>query len=102
MDDQNKNLLLATGLSFLVIVGWFLLFPPEPPVPVLEAPTAAQIAQTPSLGATPLQAQATPVVTTIAAAPRLEIATPELMGTISTLGGRIDDLSLRNYNVSLA
>ena len=24
MDDQNKNLILATVLSFLVIVGWFI------------------------------------------------------------------------------
>ena len=31
MDDQNKNLLLATGLSFLVLIGWMLLFPPEAP-----------------------------------------------------------------------
>ena len=29
MDDNNKNLLLATGLSFLVIFVWFILFPPE-------------------------------------------------------------------------
>ena len=31
MDDQNRNLILATALSFLVILGWFLLFPPPPP-----------------------------------------------------------------------
>ena len=24
MDDQNKNLILATALSFLVLLGWFL------------------------------------------------------------------------------
>jgi len=30
MDDQNKNLLLATSLSFLVLLGWMLMFPPEP------------------------------------------------------------------------
>ena len=30
MDEQNKNLLLATSLSFLVLLGWMLLFPPEP------------------------------------------------------------------------
>ncbi len=29
MDDNNKNLLLATGLSFMVIFVWFILFPPE-------------------------------------------------------------------------
>ena len=28
MDDQNKNLILATALSFLVILVWFALFPP--------------------------------------------------------------------------
>ena len=34
MDDQNKNLILATALSFIVILVWFVLFPPpeEPPV----------------------------------------------------------------------
>ena len=31
MDDQNKNLILATALSFLVIVVWFALFPPPEP-----------------------------------------------------------------------
>ncbi len=30
MDDQNKNLLLATALSFLVLIIWMFLFPPEP------------------------------------------------------------------------
>ena len=36
MDDQNKNLLLATSLSFLVLLGWMLMFPPEP---IEEAPS---------------------------------------------------------------
>ena len=29
MDDQSRNLILATALSFLVILAWFFLFPPE-------------------------------------------------------------------------
>ena len=29
MDEQNKNLIFATVLSFLVILVWFWLFPPE-------------------------------------------------------------------------
>jgi YidC/Oxa1 family membrane protein insertase len=34
MDDQNKNLILASVLSFIVIVVWFVMFPPpEPPAP---------------------------------------------------------------------
>lgn len=31
MDDQSKNLILATALSFIVIVAWFFFFPPEDP-----------------------------------------------------------------------
>ena len=38
MDDQNKNLLLATSLSFLVLLGWMLMFPPEP----IEEPPSEQ------------------------------------------------------------
>ena len=33
MDDQNKNLILATALSFIVILVWFVLFPPPEPTP---------------------------------------------------------------------
>ena len=40
MDDQNKNLILATALSFLVILVWFFLFPPEEPVTDPNAPAA--------------------------------------------------------------
>lgn len=48
MDDQNKNLILATALSFLVILVWFVLFPPpEPDVPLDAVPTTtAQDADT--------------------------------------------------------
>ena len=30
MDEQTKNLILATALSFLVLLTWMFLFPPEP------------------------------------------------------------------------
>ena len=38
MDDQNKNLILATALSFLVILVWFVLFPP-PETPQTRDPS---------------------------------------------------------------
>ena len=41
MDEQNKNLILATVLSFVVILGWFLLFPPPE-----TAPTTPETVQT--------------------------------------------------------
>ena len=45
MDDQSRNLILATALSFLVILAWFFLFPPEPPAPTTPAAEAAQDGQ---------------------------------------------------------
>jgi YidC/Oxa1 family membrane protein insertase len=111
MDDQNRNLILATALSFLVILVWFLLFPPPEPT---TDPNAVSIAEdggtgsqsaAPDLAVTPPPAQSgdAPDVSTAAAtaapenAPRLPIETPELSGSISLVGGRIDDLSLRAY-----
>ena len=32
MQDNNRNLILATVLSFLVILVWYTVFAPEPPV----------------------------------------------------------------------
>ena len=54
MDDQNKNLILATALSFLVILVWFLIFPPEEPVSDPNAPSeASQSEQAPEMAVTP-------------------------------------------------
>jgi YidC/Oxa1 family membrane protein insertase len=43
MDDQNRNLILATALSMVVILVWFVLFPP-PEVP--EDPNASPLTET--------------------------------------------------------
>jgi YidC/Oxa1 family membrane protein insertase len=58
-------------------------------------PTAADGASVPG-GAVPATDPAAP-----AAAPRLRIETPRLEGSISLVGGRIDDLQLKDYLVSL-
>lgn len=111
MDDQNKNLILATALSFAVILVWFLLFPPPEPVEdpndptVSESteesvdPSGAPIAATPQ--ADPSETNAAPSEPETADAPRLSIETGTLTGGISLLGGRIDQLSLKNYRQSL-
>ncbi len=107
MDDQNKNLILATVLSFLVILAWFTLFPPpepttDPNAPVATSETAGSPAAVTGSAET---AAAAPEIDTaaaaVAAAPRIAIETPRLSGSISLLGGRIDDLSLKDYKVSL-
>ena len=110
MDDQNKNLILATALSFLVILVWFVLFPPPEPnraeldLPPETATTVDGVAQNPSVAPTPGAAQdvaSTETPDPVEAAPRLDIDTPRVVGTISLQGGRIDDLSLKDYRVSI-
>ena len=125
MDDQNKNLLLATALSFAVIMTWFILFPPEePPADAVEGPVATEMAPSADLpgadGAAVPQAAATgdgdlpqadPVAGLPAAtadspepeaeAPRIQIDTPALTGSISLEGGRIDDLALLRHKETL-
>ncbi|KIC11655.1 insertase [Leisingera sp. ANG-M1] len=105
MDDQNKNLILATALSFLVILGWYTLFPPPEPE---QAPETA-ISETAPAGDTALapSASADAVAGTAAEeaeapqAPRVSIDTPRVTGSISLQGGRIDDLSLKDYRETL-
>ena len=111
MDEQNKNLILATALSFLVILVWFVMFPPEPPVETPNAPattsTVDGTALTPSASGTSSIAPPTPVTeaqareTALAEAVRISIDTPQLKGSISLTGGRLDDLSLKAYRETL-
>ncbi len=111
MDEQNKNLILATLLSFLVITVWLMLFPPQQPEPDLTVPSAAElsangetsvpIADAGNAGGptTTPTGQTDTAALALAEAPRITIETPELSGSISLLGGRIDDLRLKLYRV---
>ena len=108
--DDGKNLILAAVLSMLVVLGWFMLFPPAPPavdVPVEEqetgavpVPGAEGVAIAPGAeGATPGIGQTRPGALT--ADRRIEIATPAVTGSIRLKGARLDDLHLSDYRVSL-
>jgi len=107
MDEQNKNLILATVLSFLVVMVWFWLFPPEDPT-LAQLPPATEVTESGDIAA-PTADQATgnttaaAIDTTSAAvdAPRVTIETPELTGSLSLQGARIDDLSLLAYRETL-
>ncbi len=109
MDEQNKNLILATLLSFLVITIWMMLFPPQQPEPDLTVPDATELALPDEASPPPADnaaepaqgAQAPAIAPALAEAPRVIIETPELSGSISLLGGRIDDLQLKLYRVDL-
>ncbi len=107
MDDQNKNLILASVLSFLVILVWYGFFAPEPPavepsIPPTVEQTSSATPSAPASPATPAEAATKPAeqLATIDA-PRIAIETPRLSGSISLLGGRIDELSLKDYRETL-
>ncbi|EEE39037.1 60 kDa inner membrane insertion protein [Rhodobacteraceae bacterium KLH11] len=106
MDDQNKNLILATVLSFLVIIVWFVLFPPPEPTPGEEQAEIAVLegdeVQTPSASGTVGEVTAaTEEALPEEQAPRVQIDTPRLKGSLSLSGGRIDELFLKDYKVSI-
>ncbi len=104
MDDQNRNLILATVLSFGVILAWTTLFPPEN----LMTTTGNEVAVAAEDGTLPAADPVAPAATTptetatpVEEATRVPIATDELAGSISLLGGRIDDLALTQYRETL-
>ncbi|MGH1413980.1 MAG: membrane protein insertase YidC [Pelagimonas sp.] len=108
MDEQNKNLFLATALSFVVILVWFVLFPPpeEPPVdpnaPVIaegDVPTNNDLAAAPTAAPGSAPAQTAESADTVES-PRVSLNTDRLEGSISLIGGRIDDLRLKDYRVT--
>jgi len=121
MTDQ-KNTLLAIVLSALVLIAWQLYFglpqlekqkqiaqqqaeqhqqaaprtpPPQTGAPTQPAPGAAP--QAPAQPA-PIAPAATTRAAALAASPRVRIDTPDLAGSVSLKGARIDDLSLIKYH----
>ena len=101
MDDQNKNLILATALSLAVLIGWFALFPPPPP-PAVESEVGTVAPQVSAPSAT--EAVSSNTQQTVAEgidAPRVAIETPRVVGSISLQGGRIDQLALKDYRETL-
>ncbi|MFW8596264.1 membrane protein insertase YidC [Cribrihabitans neustonicus] len=105
MDDQNKNLILATALSFLVILGWYVVFPPPEPerAPETAISETAPESRAAAPSAAEAEADSVPAAESEAGgeAGRVAIETPRIKGSISLRGGRIDDLSLKDYRVSI-
>jgi len=112
MDDQNKNLILAVVLSGIVLLVWSMYFQP-PPAPINPElpPQTTQNADGSTVATPPSPATAdnttAPTVganthtENLNAAARIKIDTVELGGSISLLGGRIDDLNLKSYRETL-
>lgn len=111
MGDQ-KNLILAAVLSFLVIGLWeMFIIAPQREEMQRQAEIQAQIAQEQQIDGVPVPATdgglAGEVVAllkrddALAKTERVMIDAPRVDGSISLTGGRIDDLSLKDYNVTI-
>ena len=105
MNDQNKNLILASVLSFIVIITWFILFPPPEPV-TSDIENAQQQSEESELAPNADTAKA-PLIETgeteiAVEAERIQIENELLTGAISTQGGRIDQLSLKKYRNTIS
>ena len=106
MTQHTKNLLLAAALSlaFIGIWDYFYAFPQmdKQRAQMVEQQREAKL---PKLGAPEKNAVARPGKpiltrtreTALAESPRLAIDTRSISGSIALKGGRIDDISLKNY-----
>jgi YidC/Oxa1 family membrane protein insertase len=120
MEDQQKNLFIAIALTVLIMIGFQLfvlpLFEkPKPPAPVQTqtAPSATPPGNSPTAapGSAPTVPGAAPSAPTaaapksraevLAASPRIRIDTPKLHGSITLVGGHLDDLSLAAYHETI-
>ena len=107
---EQRNLILALALSVAILIGFQLLFPT--PAPVQQAappdrvdqvplqPDAAPGVATPSTPP-PRVTQPVPREQALAATRRVAIDSPRVRGSLSLVGGHIDDLSLRDYRETL-
>ena len=120
---ENRNMILAIVLSIAIILGYEFLFPtvqPAPQVTVEQATTTDTqtgnaTSDLPSVTGTTSGALPSPAVSAemasdiakagrddvLAASQRVAIHTDRLSGSISLVGGRIDDLSLLDYREEL-
>ncbi|MCB9955073.1 MAG: membrane protein insertase YidC [Parvularculaceae bacterium] len=107
---MDRNLILAVALSALVLIGWELFIngpqrealQAQRKVVAEQAQMTASPAAEPELGVTPVATEMT-VEEALAATPeRVEIDTPNFKGSINLVGGRIDDLLLKQYHEELS
>ncbi len=100
---DQKRLFLAIAISIAILLGFQVLVRPHMPQPLpQEAATGPASTETkPEAGkpAVPGGVVANAVPKEV---PRLKIAAPSMTGSISLLGGRIDDIVLNNYRETLA
>ncbi len=120
--ENNRNFILAIALSLAVLIGWqFLYMGPAQKARQQAIETARQAQQSQSVKTEAQQAPGSQALSpspavqvpsapvsalasreaAVSSSPRVKIDSPALIGSINLKGGRIDDLVLRNYTVSV-
>ena len=115
--DNQRNLLLAFGLSALLIFGWsfamdyFYPQPDQPPQTEATAPAAAESGTTTVAGdpgaldadaAEPTPAGPVDLTAALEDPNRVLIDTPRVAGSINLRGARIDDIVLKDYRETVS
>lgn len=110
--SEQRNLILAVVLSAGILFAWQAFFAPEivPPAEQQQTTDADGNVIPAPAGTVPGTISAPAVPVDLAAArqnaltqsERVTIDTPRLKGSIALTGGRLDDLSLLDYNETLA
>ncbi|MGK2870855.1 MAG: membrane protein insertase YidC [Alphaproteobacteria bacterium] len=127
MTEENRNLILAFSLSMLVLFGWFY-FVDRPRVEAEQAQMQVTAQQPPASAQQPAGSDVSGVprpdaipsdvtggkgtdiagapvasrAVMLARAPRIPIDNGQVHGSISLLGGRLDDLTLADYNETVS
>ena len=117
--DQQRNLLLAVVLSMAVLLGWQMFYAAPrlkeeqarlrtqqqqqqataPKGTATEPGAKAPVVEGAVPGSTPMPAQSRE--DSLRTSPRLAVETPSLRGTIALKSGRIDDLVLVKYHLTV-
>ena len=100
MAPETRNLIAAMSLSLAILIGW-QLYVVEPEMQADKAAYEAQQAQPETTGQRPqanvAAAQGTSAPVSQDTGIRIQIDAPQLSGSFSTMGGRIDDVILKGY-----
>jgi YidC/Oxa1 family membrane protein insertase len=102
--DEQKNMILAAVLSFAVIAAWFILFPPEPPMPADQPQVSVERQANTDAGPAPeatAPEQAPTREGALERSPRVQIKSDRISGSIALRGGRLDDLHLIDYRETI-
>jgi len=107
MDQRNLILAIVLSVTILLTFQFFFAPPPDPGTQTAGGQTTSGAGDGADVPQLPGDSATTPATANrsreeaLAESPRLKIESPSLEGSISLLGGRIDDLTLKGYRETI-